>query len=98
MDVSKRLTQLREKKGYTVNKLANMSGISQSFVRNIELAAQNPTVETLTLLCDALGISLRDFFDDTTVRSNVDPRLLREISDLSFTQQEKLTEFIRSLK
>lgn len=37
MTVWKRITQLREQRGYTTNKLANESGLSQSFVRAVEL-------------------------------------------------------------
>ena len=41
MDVGKRITFFREKKGITVNKLANLSGISQSFLRDIELGKKH---------------------------------------------------------
>lgn len=65
MDVAKRITQLRTAKKITVNKLANLAGLSQGFVRQIELGKQNPTIESLSLLCDALNISLSDFFTET---------------------------------
>lgn len=38
-----------------------MAGISQSYLRDVELGNKNPTVEVLSYLCDALGISLLDF-------------------------------------
>lgn len=63
MDVGKRITELRKAKGLTTNRLANLSGLSQSFVRSVELGEKGITVENLGLLCDALDISLRDFFD-----------------------------------
>lgn len=66
MDVGERVKWFREKKGITVNKLANLAGISQSFLREIELGRKKPTVETLALVCEALGITLKDFFDDGT--------------------------------
>ena len=65
MDVAKRITQLRTAKNITVNKLANTAGLSQGFVRQIELGKQNPTVESLSLICEALNISLSDFFLET---------------------------------
>ncbi len=64
MEISKRITHFRTLKGYSVNKLANLSGISQSYLREVELGNKNPTVEILSLLCDTLDISLKDFFDD----------------------------------
>lgn len=65
MDVAKRITQLRTAKEITVNRLANLAGLSQGFVRQIELGKQNPTVESLSLICEALNISLSDFFLET---------------------------------
>ena len=63
MEVGKRITELRTNRGLTTNKLANLCGLSQSFVRSVELGEKGITVEKLSLLCDALDISLRDFFD-----------------------------------
>lgn len=68
MDVAARLIALREARGYTTNRLANLAGVSQSFVRDIERRAKRPTVETLSLLCDALGVSLRDFLTSPALR------------------------------
>ena len=96
MDVGLRLKELREKKGITVNKLANLAGISQSYLRDIELGNKNPTIETLSYFCDALGISLKDFFDNT--ENEINPFLKSEIARLTDLQQIKLAEFLRTLK
>lgn len=64
MNIANRIKQLREDKHLTVNKLANLAGLSQSFVRDIELGKKKPTIESLSLICDALKISLSDFFCD----------------------------------
>ena len=37
MNVGEKITFYREKKNITVNKLANMSGVSQSYLRDLEL-------------------------------------------------------------
>ncbi|MHC1694074.1 MAG: helix-turn-helix domain-containing protein [Eubacteriales bacterium] len=96
MDVSSRITFLREKKGLTVNKLANLSGISQSFLREIELGNKKPTVETLSLLCDTLSVSLKDFFDSesyTKVTDELDEVLFR----LTPEQRKYLADFVKSM-
>lgn len=95
MNVGERLKELREKSGYTVNKLANMAGISQSYLRDIELGNKNPTVETLSYFCDALNISLKDFFDTDNIE--ISPSLMTAISGLSDEQQKKLAEFLDSM-
>ena len=61
MDIGARISFFRTQKNYTVNKLANMAGISQSYLRDVELGKKNPTVEILSFVCDALDISLSDF-------------------------------------
>lgn len=95
MNVGKRIKTLRELKGLTVNKLANLSGISQSFLRDIELGNKNPTVETLSYFCDALDISLSDFFNEND--SGINPYLKSAIKKLNDEQQIKLAEFINSI-
>ncbi len=95
MDVGKRIKALREVKGMTVNKLANMAGISQSFLRDIELGNKNPTVETLTYFCDALNITLSEFFNDNDYE--ISPFLKSAIKNLNDNQQIKLADFINSL-
>lgn len=97
MDVGKRVTWFREKKGITVNRLANDAGISQSFVRDIELGNKKPTVETVSLLCDALGITLKEFFDDGTMSLLENDELTAILYRLSPEQRKKLTEFLKSI-
>ena len=97
MDVGIRIKELREKKGFTVNKLANLAGISQSFLRDIELGNKNPTIETLSYFCDALGISLKDFFDADS-NNEINIFLAAELKKLTDAQQQSLAEFIKALK
>ena len=61
--VVNRLMVLCEEKRWTINKLANVSGVSPSTVKSILYGkSKNPGVVTIKLLCDGLEISLRDFF------------------------------------
>ncbi|MBP2662054.1 MAG: puuR 1 [Firmicutes bacterium] len=62
MGVGKRIVELRSRKGWTTNKLANLAGIAQSALRSIELEEKSPTIDTLSLILDALAISFADFF------------------------------------
>lgn len=94
-DIGAKLIYLREIKGITTNKLANLAGVSQSHLREIELGKKNPTVETLSYFCDALGITLSDFFNETD--SDINPFLYSAIKNLSDSQQLKLAEFINDI-
>lgn len=94
MNVAQRLVFFREKKGITTNKLANLAGISQSHLREIELGKRSPTVETLSYFCDALGIGLGEFFSDD---SEISPFLITALKKLSEDEQAGLAQFINTL-
>ena len=98
MNVAKRIRFFREKKGLTVNKLANLSGISQSFLRDVELGSKKPTVETVSLLCDALGLTLGDFFNDGSPSALTENDLLQQIYRLTPSQQRTLINFLKELQ
>ena len=93
MDISKRLISLRQKCGYTQNGLAEWAGVSQSHLRRVELGQADITVSHLQLLCDAMGISLKEFFDDSTGEDE----LAVALSKLSPKQKKLLLAFIESL-
>ena len=100
MDVAKKITQLRTAKKITVNKLANLAGLSQGLVRQIELGKQNPTVESLSLICDALNISLYDFFSEQELpdRQKLIDRLYQNISQLTDDEIAALISITDSMK
>ena len=92
-NVGERIKMLRVQAGLTVNKLANNAGVSQSYLRDIELGNKQPTVEYLEYICEALKISLVDFFD---VENGTD-RLSKSIARLSERQREKLCDLLDEL-
>lgn len=62
--VTKRILELCGQRGITVNKLAVMSGITQSTLGNIVGGRNNSTtVSTVQKICDGLEISIIDFFN-----------------------------------
>lgn len=97
MEINKRITYFRTLKGYSVNKLANLSGISQSYLREVELGYKNPTVEILSILCDALDISLKDFFDEPETGKLLGDPLFARIYRLSPEQRAALLNFLDTL-
>ena len=58
-----RIQELCNERNITLNKLAIMSGVTQSTLNNIMSGRNNTaTVATLKKLCDGLDISIIDFF------------------------------------
>ncbi len=101
MNVGKRIVELREEKGLSTNKLSNLAGVSQSYVREIEMGNKNPTVEILYYICEVLDINLKDFFD---YEDEPDAELLiyfndlrKEVERLDKDKRVALLEFIKKI-
>ena len=93
MNVGKRLQLLREKCGYTQNGLAERAGVSQTHLRRVELGQADITVGHLQLLCDAMSISLKDFFEENSEADEISS----VFSKLSPKQQKLLLDFLEGL-
>ena len=60
----KRILELCQKNNITINKLATISGVTQSTLNNIVSGRNNSaTVSTIKKLCDGLNITIVDFFN-----------------------------------
>lgn len=68
--VANRIMQLCDERRLALNALANLSAVPPSTLKSIINGdSKNPGIVTVKLLCDGLGISLYEFFDDETFRS-----------------------------
>lgn len=62
--VRARILDLCAQRQITVNRLATISGVTQSTLNNIISGRNNSvTVSTIKKICDGLDISLREFFN-----------------------------------
>ena len=62
--IAERIKELCNERNISINKLAIMSGLTQSTVQSIICGkSHNPTLLTVVRICDSLNIDLKDFFD-----------------------------------
>lgn len=95
VEIGKRVRHFREKKGFSQNHLAELAGISSTYIYQIESGKKCPTVEYIDFICTALGVSLSDFFSDVPpMPSAIDTD---KISRLSPKQKRLLNDFLNSL-
>lgn len=60
-----RILELCQEYNITVNRLANLSGITQSTLNNIvSRRNKSTTLSTIKKLCDGLDITIQDFFEN----------------------------------
>ena len=70
-----RITDLCNQNGITLNKLATVSGITQSTLNNIVSGRNNSaTVSTIKKICDGLEITIQDFFN-SDIFSNLEQEI-----------------------
>ena len=93
MDISKRLIDSRERCGITQNGLAERAGVSQTHLRRVELGQADITIGHLQLFCDAMSMSIREFFSEESSSDEI----AVAISKLSPKQKKLLLAFIDSL-
>ena len=92
IDIGARLQQLMDERGLNMYSLAKRSGLSRNTIKNFYARQSKPTVTTLSMLCDGLGITLSQFFeedDDSIHLSAEQQHLLNRWNQL--TDKEKQT-------
>lgn len=67
-----RIKEIRKSKGLSTENLAMMINKSQSIISRYESGTVLPDAETITILCDALGITENDLFNSNDKISNKD--------------------------
>lgn len=92
-----RITELRQAQGWTQERLANESGVGLRTVQRLE-AGQDASLETLSLVADALRVPVRELFatiDDDALSSRVDS--LQRRSDEQQHARDQITHAWRWL-
>lgn len=67
MDVIGKLNKIRLSKNMSVYRLAELSGINQSTLANTFSRGTVPSVKNLECLCEALGLTLAQFFAEEEI-------------------------------
>ena len=93
MNIGDRIKFLRENSNLSQNSLAEKAGVSQTHLRRVELGQADITVGHLQLICDALDISLKDFFNVNDEAEELSVAL----SNLTPKQKKLLIDFLKSL-
>ncbi len=54
---AKNMKKLREAKGLSQGDIYRATGIDRAYISNLEAGKQNPTLETIAKIAEALGVS-----------------------------------------
>jgi HTH-type transcriptional repressor of puuD len=64
MNISERVTQIRDMRGMSQREVAELAGISASNYNEVERGISKCPIGTLEKICKALNITLSEFFKD----------------------------------
>ena len=89
-DFIKRLVALRVSKGASARDMSLSLGQSAGYINNIENKKSLPAMQSFFYICEYLGVTPKEFFDD----ENADPTALREFIQEARRLDEKSLEYI----
>lgn len=93
-EVGERIRQLRESKELKQNALANLAGVSPTYISQLERGEKSPTIEYLYNICYyGLGITLQEFFTPESPENSY----TFTFPNLTKTQRELLVAFLKAL-
>lgn len=69
IQVRKNIRKYRLIRNYTLQELADRTGLTHGYVRDLECLTidKTPTLETIGKFADALGVDIRQLFDDVEI-------------------------------
>jgi len=100
MDIAEILKTTRKSKNISVYKLSQLSGVSETHIRDLERGVRNPSFDTLRRLAEPMEISLSELFNDSeemAFLNKEEKELLDCFRLLSKDKSERLLEFLKTL-
>ncbi|HHW02493.1 MAG TPA: helix-turn-helix transcriptional regulator [Thermoanaerobacterales bacterium] len=99
MDIGSKLKHLRKAKGLTASELAEKVNITREHLSAVENNIKPISLTTLEKICEALGMTLSEFFCEGDFKLSPEYReILQNLKILSPEQLRALNEFLKTLK
>jgi len=100
--LSQKLKELRKSKRFTLDQLAEESGISKSYIWELEnRESQRPSAQKLSSLADALGVSINFFLEDDVSSPedrHLDEAFFRGYQNLDESSKEHLRKVLEAFQ
>lgn len=94
---AKRLSSLRQEKDISARDMSLSLGQNESYINKIENNYALPSMNGFFYICDFLGITPREFFDEENKNPILTKELVEASKKLSPEQIRALTEFIKNI-
>ena len=96
-----RIKELRKARSLSQEMLALNAGITTTYLGLVERGQRNATVATIKSVCNALNISLAEFFSDahtsTSVEDDTGMQILHQLTGLSDNEKQLILQIIKNI-
>lgn len=100
--LGEKLYELRKEHKFTLDKLAELSGLSKSYIWELEnRESQRPSAEKLTALADVLGVGATYFIEEDVrepEERHLDEAFFRNYQKLEGDSKEQLRKILETFK
>jgi len=92
-----RLAQLRTRKGVSARDMSLSIGQNSSYINNIENGKALPSMTGFIYICEYLGVTPGEFFDDDNRNPQKLKALIEDLKKLDDAQLENISLLVRGL-
>ena len=96
-DILNKIDRLRTERNWSIYKLAEEAGLTQSTVANMFARGTLPSIKTLEALCSALGISLSEFFAEDNSSNLEDTMIINAYNKLSQRDKRIIKSLLKAM-
>ena len=96
IEIGNRIRQLRVKKGFSQEKLAELSELNTSYIGQIERGEKNPSVDTVYNIAKALDMDMSVLFKNISTDGIIDS-YPHKVYSLMLTMDEKHSKYLFDL-
>lgn len=90
--IAERVATLRTDKGVSAREMSLSLGMAENYINNVENGRAVPSMEVFGYICEYLGVSYSDFFNEEKANPILQNKLLKATTGLQNTQIDNLVE------
>jgi len=96
--LSERLAKLRTIKGVSARDMSLSIGQADNYINAIENKKSMPSMSAFFVICEYLGMTPKEFFDEETVNPTLLNELIAELKPLNSRTLEYMLGLVRELR
>lgn len=96
-DIALRIAKLRMQKGVSAREMSLAMGQCPGYINNIETGKNRPSITGFIYICEYLGVTPAEFFDEANKNPKKFSEITRDLRRLSPAQLETVAALVKQL-